>query len=55
MKRYDLNTLESAKRIKTTGIGRMMAQDREKWLCPQCGGVVKFQNKSCSECNFTID
>lgn len=55
VKRHNLNTLDSAKRIKTTGIGRMMSQDREKWLCQECGGVVKFQTKSCSECGFTID
>jgi hypothetical protein len=52
VKRHDLNTLDSAKRIKTTGIGRMMAQDREEWLCPECGGIIKFQTKSCSECGF---
>ena len=48
IKRHDLDTLSSAKRIKTTGIGKMMAQDRERWLCPECGGVVKFQNNTCS-------
>lgn len=52
IKRHDLNTLESAKRIKTTGIGRMMSQDRDKWLCPECGGVIKFQSKTCSECGY---
>lgn len=50
VKRHDLNTLDSAKRIKTTGTGRMMSQDREKWLCDECGGVIKFQTKECSEC-----
>ena len=47
--------LNSVKRIKTMGIGRMMAEDREKWLCPECGGVVKFQTKTCSECGFNTD
>ena len=55
VKRHDLNTLESAKRIKTTGIGKIMVQDREKWLCPECGGIVKFQTKTCSECGFKIN
>lgn len=52
LKRHDLNTLESAKRIKTTGIGRMMIQDYAEWSCPECGGVIKFQTKKCSECGF---
>jgi predicted RNA-binding Zn-ribbon protein involved in translation (DUF1610 family) len=55
VKRHGLDTLSSAKRIKTTGIGRMMAEDREIWLCPECGGVVKFQTHRCSECGFEID
>lgn len=55
IKRQNLDTLNSAKRIKTMGIGRMMNEDREKWLCPKCEGVVKFQNKTCSECGFEID
>ena len=50
VKRHGLNTLDSAKRIKTTGIGRMMAQDREEWLCKECGGVIHFQTGKCSEC-----
>ena len=50
IKRYDLNTLDSAKRIKTTGIGKMMTQDREKWICSNCDGVIHFQSKTCSEC-----
>jgi len=52
VKRHDLNTLKSAKRIKTTGIGKIMAQDKEKWTCPECGGVIQFQTKRCSECGF---
>jgi hypothetical protein len=55
VKRHNLDTLSSAKRIKTTGIGRMMSEDREMWLCPECGGVVKFQTRTCSECGFKID
>ena len=38
------------KRIKTTGIGKILAQDREKWICPKCDGVIHFQTKTCSEC-----
>ena len=55
VKRHDLNTLDSAKRIKTTGIGKMMVQDRERWMCPKCGGVIHFQTNTCSECGFEGD
>ena len=52
VKRHYLNTLDSAKRIKTMGIGKMMIQDRDLWLCSQCGGVIHYQNNTCSECGF---
>ncbi len=54
IKRYDLNTLESAKRIKNIGIGKITDSDREKWTCPKCGGVIKFQTKKCSECDYSL-
>lgn len=54
IKRYDLNTLESAKRIKNMSIGKITDSDREKWTCPQCGGVIKFQTKKCSECDYSL-
>lgn len=54
IKRHDYNTLDSAKRIKTMGIGKITQQDKEKFTCPECGGIIHFQNKKCSECNYEI-
>ncbi|OWT33844.1 hypothetical protein BGI41_00345 [Methanobrevibacter sp. 87.7] len=50
IKRYNYSSLESAKRIKNTGIKRMMDEDRKKWTCDECNGIITIQNKECSEC-----
>lgn len=52
IKRFDLNTLNNAKRIKTMGIGKIMMMDKKDWTCPECGGIIHFQTKICSECAF---
>ena len=49
-KRYNFSTLESAKRIQNKGIGRMMDEDRLKWICPDCEGIITLQDNICSEC-----
>ena len=41
-------------KIKNMGIGKITDSDREKWTCPQCGGVIKFQTKKCSECDYSL-
>ena len=33
----------------------MIVQDRERWMCPKCGGVIHFQTNTCSECGFEGD
>lgn len=55
IKRYDFSSYESAKRIKTTGIGKIITQDKERWTCPKCGGIITYQDKKCSECKELED
>lgn len=55
IKRYDYNTLDSAKRIKNMGIGKIIQQDIENWTCPECGNIIQFQTKKCSSCNYTTE
>lgn len=49
-KRYNYSSLESAKRIKNTGINKMINKDMEKWTCNKCNGIIAIQTKECSEC-----
>jgi len=49
-KRYNFSTLNNAKRITYTGINKIMDEDKEKWACPECNGIVTIQDKICTDC-----
>ena len=55
VKRYNYNTLDSGKRIKNMGIGKIIQQDIENWTCPECGNIIQFQTKKCSSCDYTTE
>lgn len=55
IKRYNYNTLDSGKRIKNMGIGKIIQQDIENWTCPECGNIIHFQRKKCSSCDYTTE
>jgi hypothetical protein len=50
LKRYGLSTIDNCKKLDFTGIGKIMSQDKEKYTCSECGGVISFNNESCSNC-----
>ncbi|WP_455644919.1 DUF3795 domain-containing protein [Methanosphaera sp.] len=52
IKRNNYSTLESAKRIKNTGINKIMTMDHDEWMCPSCGGIITIQEQKCSECGL---
>ena len=54
-KRYSFSTLENAKRITYTGINRIMAEDKENWICPNCDGIISIQERVCCECGMAKD
>ncbi|WP_461461497.1 DUF3795 domain-containing protein [Methanobrevibacter sp.] len=52
IKRYDISTFESAKRIQYMGIGKIIESDQQNWTCPECGGIITYEMKKCSECGY---
>ena len=52
IKRHNYSTFESAKRIQYMGIGKIIEEDKEKWNCPECNGIISYQSKKCSECGY---
>lgn len=52
IKRHNYSTFESAKRIQYMGIGKIIEEDKEKWTCPECSGIISYQSKKCSECGY---
>lgn len=54
-KRYNYSTLENAKRIKNTGIKRIMDEDRIKYTCSNCNGIITIQENKCCECGESMN
>jgi predicted amidophosphoribosyltransferase len=40
----------NAVRIRAIGIDRFLGEEREKWTCAECGGVISLHERACSEC-----
>ena len=51
-KRYGLSTVDNCKKLENSGIGKILKMDLDKYTCENCGGVICFNDKTCSECGF---
>jgi len=52
--RYQVGLIENAIRIKTVGAKQFLLEEKEKWTCLDCGGVISLHDRACSECGQTI-
>lgn len=48
--RYQVSLIENGIRAKTVGIEQHLLEEKEKWTCVQCGGVISLHDRACSEC-----
>ena len=49
-KRYRVSLVENAARIKAVGAKQFLYEEKEKWTCPVCNGVISLHDRVCSEC-----
>jgi len=49
-KRYGTSLVENSSFVKESGLELFMKQEKEKWICEECGCVVSLHDKECSEC-----
>jgi hypothetical protein len=52
--RYQVSLIENALRIKSVGIKQFLMEEKEKWTCSHCRGVISLHARACSECSQTI-
>jgi hypothetical protein len=50
IKRYQVSLVENGHMAKALGVEAFMAFDRERWTCPNCGGIISLHDGECSEC-----
>ena len=49
---YDMSMVENLKTIKAKGITEFLAEQAEKYRCPNCGGVVSVHDGKCYSCSY---
>ncbi len=49
---YNMSMVENLKTIKAKGITEFLAEQTEKYRCPNCGDVVSVHDGKCYSCGF---
>jgi len=49
--KYDMSMMENLKFIEEKGMESFLEQQRKKYTCPKCGGVICVHNKKCYSCS----
>ena len=53
-KRYQVSLVENSEFVSRYGIEQFMAGQKEKYICPICGGVISVHDRECSECQKKV-
>jgi hypothetical protein len=53
-KRYDVSLVENSRSVKEKGFTKFFENERMRWTCTECGGVISLHDKVCSECEKEI-
>jgi len=49
-KRYQASLMENSEIVKNQGLEVFMEQQKKKYTCSTCGGVISIHDKACSDC-----
>ena len=53
-KRYQASLIENSRFVQAHGLEHFMEQQKAKYICPKCGGIISIHDKECSECQEKI-
>jgi len=48
--RYSLSLVENGLFLKQNGMEAFLDREKERWTCPECGGVICLHNHICRSC-----
>ena len=48
--RYQVSLVDNARRLKAVGTAQFLRQEKDRWTCAACEGVVSLHDGVCSEC-----
>lgn len=49
-KRYQASLMENSEFVRQYSLERFMEEQKEKYTCRKCGGVISLHDRECSEC-----
>lgn len=49
-KRYHASLIENSRYVQEYGLKKFMEQQKKKYTCPGCGGIISLHDGECSEC-----
>jgi hypothetical protein len=52
--KYQVSLIGNAVRIGAVGAKQFCLEEKEKWTCSHCGGVISLHGRACSECGQQI-
>lgn len=50
--RYGVSLMENSRFVQKMGVIAFMKQQKEKYTCPVCGGIISIHDSECSECQW---
>ncbi len=51
--KYGMSTIENLENIKRLGIRKFLANEKDRWACPECGGTICVHKQTCYRCGYT--
>lgn len=52
--RYQTSLTGNSSFVQTHGLEDFMIQQKEKYICPKCGGIISLHDRECSECQEKV-
>ena len=46
--------MENSQFVQEKGLCAFMEQQKERYTCPICGGIISIHDSECSECQLQI-
>lgn len=50
--RYSASLIENSLMVKSLGLSVFLENQRDKFTCPVCGGIISIHDAECSECKY---
>jgi len=50
--KYGMSMIDNLEAIRKMGIRKFIRNEKERWNCPQCGGIICVHRPQCPSCQY---